>query len=585
MGNLHAIRGADGVTGAENGAASRWRTWAIFAAALVPLVVLLGLQYLWLERLERASADAHRATLDNVLEAVASGVESHYRALGERVLNLPASVFTPDRFHKAPYYFKKKELAGVKRLFVVAYAGEKEKPGWPVFYDPGAVEPAVPLPTEERAVYMAIAPWKILAYKGGPLEKPTLSVEERDPAHRLILNPITDDSGRIVGLAGLVVDPSFFEKSVLPGVVRDTLKHFKSEAAELPLVFSHDGGGREICLNPSDSAPPPGRPESTRHLTFLFSDWELAIHGRHYTPAGWARRNFAINLALSCVLTAVVAGGVLFALRAASRAMRLSQMKSDFVSNVSHELRTPLASIRVFGELLRLGKAESPEKVRAYGEYIETESRRLTQLINNILDLARIESGRKSYELAAADLEEVVRDTLRTFRPSLEQAGFRLAWHPPASPLPPARIDGSAIGQSLANLLDNAAKYSGSARDIEVSLERAGDADDFAVVSVVDHGIGIPRDEQAKIFDRFHRVSTGLVHDVKGSGLGLAIVHHIAEAHGGRIEVESRPGEGSRFRLFVPLTPVPPDAATEPMPAGELGMGSSGGPRTRPTEA
>ena len=185
-----------------------------------------------------------------------------------------------------------------------------------------------------------------------------------------------------------------------------------------------------------------------------------------------------------------------------------------------------------------------------YGEYIETESRRLTQLINNILDLARIESGRKSYELAPADLEAVVRETLRTFRPSFEQAGFRLGWQPPAAPLPPIALDAGAIGQSLANLLDNAQKYSGDARDIDVALAREGDS---AVVTVADHGLGIPRDEQAKIFDRFHRVSTGLVHDVKGSGLGLAIVRHIVEAHGGRIEVESRPGEGSRFRVVLPF--------------------------------
>ncbi len=530
------------------GGMRRWHSWAVFAAALVPLVALLGLQYLWLERLERASADAHRATLDNLLEAVAAGVEVHYRSLGERVLNLPATVFAPDRFHKAPYYFKKKDLTGAARLFVVAYAGEKA--GWPIFYDPGSVEPTAPSTTEERAVYMAIAPWKILAYKGGPLDQPTLQVEERDPRHRLILNPITDDAGKIVGLAGLLVDAAHFEKVVLSGAVRDALSRFQGEKQALPVVSGRDGGGRELCFDTAAGAPPGRAPEATRHLTFVFRDWELGIHSRHYTPAGWARRNFAINLALSVLLTAVVAGGVLFALRAASRAMRLSQMKSDFVSNVSHELRTPLASIRVFGELLRLGKAETPEKVRVYGEYIETESRRLTQLINNILDLARIESGRKSYELVPADLEEVVRETLRTFRPSLEQAGFRLGWQPSATPLPAIALDSSAIGQSLANLLDNAVKYSGDARDIDVSLEREGD---LAVVTVADHGVGIPKDEQAKIFDRFHRVSTGLVHDVKGSGLGLAIVRHIVEAHGGRIEVESRPGEGSRFRILLPF--------------------------------
>jgi len=517
----------------------------------MPLVALLGLQYLWLERLERASADAHRATLDNLLETVAAGVEVHYRSLGERALNLPAAIFSPERLAKAPYYFKKKDTTGVARLFVVPYSGDKG--GWPVFYTPGELAPVTPLAAEERAVYMAIAPWKILAYKGGVLERPTLQVEERDPAHRLILNPITDDAGKVVGLAGLLVDARHFEKVVLAGAVRDALSRFQGERDALPVISGRDGTGRELCFDAAAADLPDRAPEATRHLTFLFRDWELGIHSRHYTPAGWARRNFAINLALSFLLTAVVAGGVLFALRAAARAMRLSQMKSDFVSNVSHELRTPLASIRVFGELLRLGKAETPEKVKTYGEYIETESRRLTQLINNILDLARIESGRKSYELAPADLEAVVRETLRTFRPSLEQAGFRLGWQPPASPLPTIALDAGAIGQSLANLLDNAQKYSGDSRDIDVALAREGE---FAVVTVADQGLGIPKDEQAKIFDRFHRVATGLVHDVKGSGLGLAIVRHIVEAHGGRIEVDSRPGEGSRFRVLLPFAPA-----------------------------
>jgi two-component system phosphate regulon sensor histidine kinase PhoR len=250
------------------------------------------------------------------------------------------------------------------------------------------------------------------------------------------------------------------------------------------------------------------------------------------------------------MLIALVAGGVLFALRAAAREMRLSQMKSDFVSNVSHELRTPLASIRVFGELLRLGRVESPEKVREYGEYIETESRRLTQLIGNILDLARIESGRKTYRLEPCDLEAVVAESLRTFRVSLAQSGFRIAYRPAAEALPPVAIDAQAIAQSIGNLLDNAVKYSGDSRDVEVGVRRD---DGHVVIWVRDQGIGIPREEQAKVFERFHRVSTGLVHDVKGSGLGLAIVRHVAEAHGGRVEVESRPGAGSTFSLHLPL--------------------------------
>ena len=145
--------------------------------------------------------------------------------------------------------------------------------------------------------------------------------------------------------------------------------------------------------------------ESRRSFSFLFTDWQIALSGRSSTPEQWARSNFALNVSLSLALGVVLLGGLVLVLRTTTRAMRLSEMKSQFVSNVSHELRTPLASIRVFGELLRLGRAGSPEKVREYGELIETESRRLTQLINNILDFSRIESGSWSYELDAhADL-------------------------------------------------------------------------------------------------------------------------------------------------------------------------------------
>jgi two-component system phosphate regulon sensor histidine kinase PhoR len=252
--------------------------------------------------------------------------------------------------------------------------------------------------------------------------------------------------------------------------------------------------------------------------------------------------------------------------------MRLSEMKSDFVSNVSHELRTPLASIRMFAELLSLGRAPSLDKAKEYGEYIDAESRRLSRLIDNILDFARIESGRKTYQLARGDLTEVVAAVVRTFEVRLRQAGFTLTFTPPANALPLLDLDPDAIGQALHNLLDNAVKYSGDSRAIEVSV--AQDQEE-AVVAVRDHGIGIPRSEQLKIFERFHRVSTGLVHDVKGSGLGLAIVRHIVEAHRGRLQLVSSPGEGSTFTMRLPLRPAA-DAATAPI--GDLQQDS--GPRS-----
>ncbi|HEY9420850.1 MAG TPA: HAMP domain-containing sensor histidine kinase, partial [Thermoanaerobaculia bacterium] len=299
---------------------------------------------------------------------------------------------------------------------------------------------------------------------------------------------------------------------------------------------------------------------------FVFTDWTIGLKSRHSTPAAVARRNFLVNIGLSAALAAALLGGLMLALRTASREMKLSEMKNDFVSNVSHELRTPLASIRVFGEFLRLGRVDNPEKIREYGDYIENESRRLTQLINNILDFASIESGRKTYRFERCDVREVVCQTLKTFEVRLRQDGFNIQVEEAQTTLPPARIDAGAIAQSLSNLLDNAVKYSKDRKDIQVSLRRDGD---FIVISVQDHGIGIPRDEQQKIFDRFHRIGTGLVHDVKGSGLGLSIVRHIVEAHRGEVKVESRPGEGSVFSIHLPIESPEPTAVAAPARARE----------------
>jgi signal transduction histidine kinase len=542
--------------------AKRHALWAGFLAVLAPLALLLALQYRWLVKLEHTSKAAHEAQLDNYLEAVSEKVKYLYEWRAKEALSLPPEIFAEGRLEEASHYFGKVKPEGARRLFAISFAGPQKDEM--LTYSPRTgcwVTP--PWSAESRAVWVAVAPWETLAHKGGTLETVSVAVDERDLPYRILLYPITDQTSRIVGLAGMVVDGEHFLAEVLPHAIDKALpKFFSGDPRQAPVVTVRDARD-EVVFTTARSKRAAGLPaEVTKPFSFVFTDWTLGLTSRHATPGKVARQNFAVNVGLSAALASVLLGGVVLALRTASRAMKLSEMKSDFVSNVSHELRTPLASIRVFGELLRLGRVDNLERARDYGEYIETESRRLTQLINNILDFSSIESGRKSYHFDRADVAEVVAETLKTFAVRLRQSGFVIRFERPAAPLPPVLLDASAVAQSLSNLLDNAVKYSNGGREITVTVTQQGG---WAVIAVADQGIGIPRDEQRKIFDRFHRVPTGLVHDVKGSGLGLAIVRHIVDAHRGRLTVESKVGEGSTFSIHLPVERAAPAAAAVPV--------------------
>lgn len=507
------------------------RLWLAFAAVAVPLVVLLILQYRWLSDLQETSTVARKVRQQQYLYAVTDTLENIIRWEAERTLNPPTSLLGKPA-KKAQYHFAKRPVPGSRGFFLIGLAKDSLE-----FIDP---------PPDERtrkAIDSTVWGWRMEAKKGRPLTTIELAANDTDPGARIVSKPLTDDSGMIVGVVGMVVDEDKFLTEAVPRALSKSLPGYPEDWH----VHIEDDRGRPLWGQPAQAE---SKAKASRKFTFLFKDWRIILRSRSATPEQWARSNFLLNVSLSVVLAAALLGGLALALRAASRAIALSQMKSDFVSNVSHELRTPLASIRVFGELLRHGKVDSDAKIREYGEYIETEGRRLSQLINNILDFSKIESGQKLYRRQEEDLEALVTSTLETFRVRSRDSGQNLRYRGPEAPLPPVRLDPGAIGQALANLLDNAVKYSQPDSTIEVKLSaRSG----WAELTVEDQGIGIPRDQQAQIFDRFHRVSTGLVHDVKGSGLGLAIVRHVADAHGGRVSVDSEPGRGSRFTLHLPL--------------------------------
>ncbi|ROR32100.1 sensor histidine kinase [Inmirania thermothiophila] len=238
-------------------------------------------------------------------------------------------------------------------------------------------------------------------------------------------------------------------------------------------------------------------------------------------------------------------------LRAANeRLQELDRMKDEFVSTVSHELRTPLTSIRAFAEIL-LSEPEMPRGRRQeFLAILVRETERLSRLVNEVLDLARLESGRVQWHEAALDLGAVVREAMESGGQLLRERGVRLVLRLPREPLE-VTGDRDRLTQVLLNLLANAAKFCpAEGGRVEVSAWREGGE---ARVAVSDNGPGIPPAERERVFDKFHQVHDRSGHKPTGSGLGLAICRHIVEYHGGRIWVEEAEGGGARFVFSLPL--------------------------------
>jgi signal transduction histidine kinase len=251
---------------------------------------------------------------------------------------------------------------------------------------------------------------------------------------------------------------------------------------------------------------------------------------------------------LSMVLAAAMLAGYLL-LRDVHRETETAEMRSHFVASVSHELKTPLTSIRAHAETLLMGRASGTEVTADYLKTIVSESERLTRLVESVLEFSRIEQRRKTYRLQTIRLEDVVSSAARAMEYPMSQLGFTLTISSDGSD-PTLRADPEALTQALLNLLGNAMKYSGDARQIQMRIgTRAGEA----FVDVVDQGIGIARDEQSRIFERFHRVQSIETVGIAGTGLGLPLALHVIEAHRGRIAVDSEPGRGSTFSVRIPL--------------------------------
>jgi len=343
------------------------------------------------------------------------------------------------------------------------------------------------------------------------------------------------------------------------------------------------GGGKEVGLHwglgPTMSAPPilaaarkvEDGIEYLRCNVHLISPQMLFVRQRQRTGL------FGLLIAASAAAALV---GFITARRAFYRQLRLVEMKSNFVSSVSHELRAPIASVRLMAEGLERGRVQEPSKQNEYYRFIVQECRRLSSMIENVLDFSRIEQGRKEYEFEPADLCALVEQTAKLMLTQAAERQIRLETIVTGDPISP-EIDGRAIQQALVNLLDNALKHSPNESVIQIELEfppgsareeepptspgpsppsadgKGGETRNTQhaslLLSVTDHGEGIPSEEHERIFERFYRCGSELRRETQGVGIGLSIVKHIVEAHGGRVIVKSAVGQGSRFTMELPI--------------------------------
>ncbi|MDB6052807.1 MAG: hypothetical protein JWN25_330, partial [Verrucomicrobiales bacterium] len=269
------------------------------------------------------------------------------------------------------------------------------------------------------------------------------------------------------------------------------------------------------------------------------------------------RQLWLMGLVLSAGVASLI--GFFSARKAFIQQQRLNETQSNFVSSVSHELRAPIASVRLMAESLEREKITEPARQLEYFRFIVQECRRLSSLIENVLDFSRIDQKRKQYQFEPCDLGTLVEQTVHLMTPYARDKGVTLVCQLPAkSPPEPAEVDGQALQQALVNLLDNAIKHSPANSQVTTHLEydlASSQKTPLAKIKVCDEGKGIPLSEQGRIFEKFYRLGSELRRETQGIGIGLGIVKHVVEAHAGRVIVESEPGKGSCFTLEFSLRP------------------------------
>lgn len=376
----------------------------------------------------------------------------------------------------------------------------------------------------------------------GSLDYHVAIVEQQDPTH-VIFESEAGDAARLAVQAD--IKEGFF------GMGRDHFGLIRRAAASLRStvpagtpperrlfysVFSRSG--------PS-AGPPPRSADGTR--------WLLLVRHRAGSLEAAVERARARNLGLSFGLLLLMATSVGLIALAARRAQALARQQIEFVAGVSHELRTPVSVIGAAADNLAQGVVSDPSRVRQYGSTIQTEARRLGETVERVLQFAGIQAGRAAPDPSMVKPETVIREALAASASVVEPSGAHIEVSVPED-LPLVFGDRVTLRSAVQNLVINAVKYGGPRPSVQVSARVGGSRRRPEVeIRVRDRGLGIPQAEHARIFEPFYRGTAALSRQIQGNGLGLSIVRTVVEAHGGRVTLQSAPGEGSTFAIALPV--------------------------------
>lgn len=342
---------------------------------------------------------------------------------------------------------------------------------------------------------------------------------------------------------GFLVDRQQLIESLLPGIMQN-------------MVFPDGtdwiirGRNRKTVL--ASISTPPGSLTVKSDLIRNFPDWTIEFYQtdpRLLDALLTSRRG--IYLYMFILIAGILVFGLILTMRSFTREIELSRIKSDFVSTVSHEFKSPLTSIRQIAEMLHSGRVPSEERRQKYYDVLLEQSERLSLLIENVLNFAKLEEGKREFVFEPVDFETLLVNIVSAIQDRVRHDGFVIEAKIKKS-LPSVMADASAMTQAFNNLIDNALKYSGNSKKIIVRAYNDGQS---VVIEVKDFGLGIKKEEMGRIFTRFYRGGDQLTNAVKGSGLGLTLVKQIVDAHKGSIRVESEEGKGSTFAVKLPLNP------------------------------